>query len=63
MGRIIKVLFASFVIACCILAMVFMLGPYIFDLETVGNTVGGNVGLITIVLTLLVSPVVYRYLR
>ncbi len=56
MARILKVLIASFIITVCILAVCFMFGPYIFGLDAVGEYLGGNIVIITVVITALVYP-------
>jgi hypothetical protein len=61
--RLLKVLFASFIVAICIIAVCFMFGPYLFGLDAVADAIGGNIALITGLLTLGLAPLVYKYLH
>ena len=63
MARILKVLLASFVMVGCVLALIFIIGPYIAGHEIIGKYVGGNIQWIIIGGTLLLSPFVNRWLK
>ena len=63
MARVLKVLLASFVLVGCVLALIFIIGPYIAGHEIIGKYVGGNIQWIIIGGTLLLAPFVNRWLK
>ena len=63
MARVLKVLLASSILVGCMLALIFIIGPYIAGHETIGKYVGGNIQWIIIGGTLLLAPLVNRWLR
>ena len=63
MARVLKVLLASFIMVGCVLALFFIIGPYIVGHEWIGKYIGGNIQWIVLGGTLLLAPWVNRWLR
>jgi len=62
-NRILKVLIASVGITVCLVMLCFIFGPLIFGHEVIAKNIGGNLLLISIVITLVAFPFVYRKLK
>ena len=63
MNRIFKVLVASLGITVCLVMLCFIFGPLIFGHEVIARNIGGNLMVISIVITLVAFPFVYRKLK
>jgi hypothetical protein len=63
MSRILKVLVASMGITICLVMLCFIFGPLIFGHEVIARNIGGNLLIISVVITLVAFPFVYRKLK